>query len=214
MRLCIDLTEIMGLSCANPLVRVTAEQWLECYEKWPEHCVGSHALAREAVETYEPPPPSAPNPYSIDLSGILELDADSCEVTVSMDQWDCIILTHPAFCYGGKSKSVVAREARVNRSKERQTSRASKPREVSENTKAPSAREYSRSEALAEAVKLRDLVNELLNKTKQDRISMPELKTSWEKSGNSVEFATVYYWISDFFPDKFKHIGDTGADDE
>jgi hypothetical protein len=132
MRLCIDLTEIMGLDCTNPLVRVTAEQWLECYEKWPEHCVGSYELAREAVERYEPPPPNAPAPYAIDLSGVLDLAADSCEVIVSTDQWKRIYATHPDYCYGGKSDSVRERDERVNRRKERQASRVSKPREVSE----------------------------------------------------------------------------------
>lgn len=130
MRLCIDLTEIMGLDCTNPLVRVTAEQWLECYEKWPEHCVGSYELAREAVERYEPPPPNAPAPYTIDLSGVLELDADSCEVVVSTDQWKRIYMTHSDYCYGGPSDSVRERNERINRRKERQASRALKPKDV------------------------------------------------------------------------------------
>lgn len=138
MRLCIDLTEIMGLDCTNPLVRVTAEQWLECYEKWPEHCVGSYELAREAVERYEPPPPNAPAPYTIDLSGVLDLDADSCEVIVSTDQWNRIYATHPDYCYGGKSDSVRERDERVNRRKERKTSRVAKPKEV---TASPPAQE-------------------------------------------------------------------------
>lgn len=116
MRLCINLTEIMGLDCTDPLVRVTAAQWLECYETYPDSCLGSYELAKAAVECYEPPPVGAPNPYVIDLSAVLGLSADSCDIAVSMDQWNCVYKTHPQYCYGGKSKSVVEREeARVRR---------------------------------------------------------------------------------------------------
>lgn len=131
MRLCIDLTEIMGLDCTNPLVRVTAEQWLECYEKWPEHCVGSYDLALEAVEAYEPPPASAPAPYSIDLCAILDLNAASTDTIVSKDQWERIQARHPDHCYGGASKSVEERNARSARRAEQVKERqAAKPKEL------------------------------------------------------------------------------------
>lgn len=119
MRLCIDLTEILSLDCTNPLVRVTAEQWLECYKKWPEHCVGSYGVAVRAAESYEPPPPVAPAPYSIDLSAILGLEASSSDTIVSLDQWKEIYKDHPDYCYGGPSKSVEERNARATRRAER-----------------------------------------------------------------------------------------------